>query len=81
MPSENSVLDDPEMIDVRQVAAMLHCSTRHVYRLADAGQMPKPCKLGRLVRWRWCALQEWVADGCHPIQDLLDVNKQIRKKT
>ena len=52
------------LLDVRAVAAELGCSQRHVYRLADAGRMPAPVKLGALVRWRRAELSEWIADGC-----------------
>jgi len=58
-----------ELLDVRRVAALLDCSTRHVYRLADAGRMPRPVRLGSLVRWRRAELEEWIAAGCpnqHP---------------
>ena len=36
------------MLDVQAVAAMLSVSPRTVYRLADAGRMPSPVKLGVL---------------------------------
>ena len=39
------------LLDVKQVAVLLHCSERHVYRLADDRRMPPPMKLGALVRW------------------------------
>lgn len=52
--------------DVRAVAAALDCSTRHVFRLADAGKMPRPIKLGTLVRWRAAEIEDWIADGCPP---------------
>ena len=58
-PREPSVL-----LSVKAVAAMLGCSWRHVYRLADAGRMPRPVKLGALVRWSRAELDQWVADGC-----------------
>ena len=41
-----------ELLDVRAVAGLLDCSARHVYRLSDSGKMPRPVKLGQLVRWR-----------------------------
>ena len=59
--------DDLALLDVQQVAALLHCSTRHVYRLSDAGLMPRPFRLGSLVRWSRRDLDAWIADGCHPI--------------
>ena len=52
------------LLDVRGVAALLGCSPRHVYRLADAGNMPAPVRLGTLVRWQRQALEAWLAAGC-----------------
>jgi predicted DNA-binding transcriptional regulator AlpA len=55
------------LLDVRAVAALLNCSPRHVYRLADGGQMPPPVKLGSLVRWKLDGpggLREWIDAGC-----------------
>jgi excisionase family DNA binding protein len=54
------------LLDVRAVAALLDCSTRHVYRLSDAGGMPPPVRLGALVRWRRQDLDAWLAGGCRP---------------
>lgn len=53
-----------ELLDVRTVAALLGCSSRHVYRLADGGRMPRPIKLGSLVRWRRAELRAWIDAGC-----------------
>lgn len=55
-----------QLLDVRAVAALLDCSPRHVYRLADAGHMPPPVRLGALVRWRRQDLDAWLAGGCKP---------------
>jgi len=52
------------LLDVRQVAEMLGCSSRHIYRLSDAGRMPAPVRLGALVRWSRSAVEAWIADGC-----------------
>ncbi len=58
-----------ELLDVRAVAALLGgCSTRHVYRLTDAGRMPRPVKLGALVRWRRAELSDWLSAGCPPVR-------------
>ncbi len=53
-----------QLLDVADVAAMLGVSGRHVYRLADAGRMPRPVKLGGSVRWSRAAILEWIANGC-----------------
>ena len=52
------------LLDVQQVGALLNCSPRHIYRLADAGKMPAPVKLGALVRWSRAAIEAWIAAGC-----------------
>jgi excisionase family DNA binding protein len=57
-----------QLLDVRAVAALLDCSARHIYRLADAGRMPAPVRLGSLVRWRRAELLDWIADGCPPVR-------------
>lgn len=52
------------LIDVNDLAAMLQCSPRHVWRMADAGKMPRPYKIGALCRWDRAAIESWIADGC-----------------
>jgi excisionase family DNA binding protein len=56
------------LLDVRAVAALLDCSSRHVYRMADAGQMPPPIRLGSLVRWRRQEILDWLAEGAKPVR-------------
>jgi excisionase family DNA binding protein len=60
--------DTPALLDVQAVAHLLHCSTRHVRRLADGGRMPAPLRVGSLLRWRRTDLDVWLADGCRPIR-------------
>ena len=66
----SAVVSEPAaLLTVRQVAALLGCSSRHVYRLADRGVMPRPTKLGDvLVRWNRTEIEAWIADGCKPIR-------------
>ncbi len=52
------------MLSVDDVAIMLNCSTRHIWRLADSGRMPRPVKLGNLRRWRRVTLEGWLEEGC-----------------
>ena len=54
----------PVLLDVSEVAGILKCSARHVYRLAYSGRMPKPLKLGALARWNREAVEQWLAAGC-----------------
>ncbi len=56
--------------DVKAVGQMLDCSTRHVYRMADAGRMPVPLRLGSLVRWDLEEIDRWIAVGCPPVRKM-----------
>ena len=63
--ADSQLASSAELLDVKTVAELLGgCSTRHVYRLADAGRMPKPVKLGSLIRFRRAELQAWIDAGC-----------------
>jgi excisionase family DNA binding protein len=68
MPSTDPLTPPPDapprLLDVHAVASLLDCSPRHVYRLSDGGHMPRPLRLGSLVRWDRSALEQWIADGC-----------------
>ncbi|MBI4583068.1 MAG: helix-turn-helix domain-containing protein [Planctomycetes bacterium] len=68
--------EPPALLDVEDVARLLTCSTRHVRRLADSGRMPRPLKIGALVRWRRGEIDAWIAAGC-PAR--LEVKKSLRK--
>jgi excisionase family DNA binding protein len=56
--------DPGQLIGVVKVAELLECSARHVYRLADSGRLPRPRKVGSLVRWSVGEIRKWVEDGC-----------------
>jgi predicted DNA-binding transcriptional regulator AlpA len=60
--------DYARLLDVHAVSEMCYCSTRHVYRLSDAGKMPRPVKLGALVRWNRSAIEAWIAAGCPAVR-------------
>ena len=52
------------MLNVGDMAKLLRCSIRTVYRLSDSGRMPRPVKLGALVRWPHDQVESWIAAGC-----------------
>lgn len=70
--SSGSYRDQPVdaggLVDVRTVATLCGCSTRHIRRLTDAGRMPAPVRLGSLIRWRRSDVEAWIADGCRPVR-------------
>ncbi|MCC6486352.1 MAG: helix-turn-helix domain-containing protein [Candidatus Hydrogenedentes bacterium] len=59
---------EKELLSVREVASMLDLCERSVYRMADAGKMPRPLKLGARSLWRRRELQDWVDAGCKPVR-------------
>lgn len=48
---------------LEEVASVLGISPAHVRRLADAGKLPRPIKLGRAVRWRVRDIEGFVESG------------------
>ena len=52
------------MLTVNELAGVLNCSYRTVYRLSDRGQIPSPVRLGGLVRWPRPIIDRWIAEGC-----------------
>ena len=52
------------LMSVGEVADALNCSVRHVYRLFSSGRMPRPVRLGGLVRWPTNSIKAWIDAGC-----------------
>jgi predicted DNA-binding transcriptional regulator AlpA len=55
---------EPLVVDVKSLARMLSCSVRSLWRRLAAGQLPKPVRIGRSVRWELATVREWIAKGC-----------------
>ena len=53
-----------ELLDIKELARLLHVSTRLIWGMRDAGKLPQPVKLNRLCRWRASQIQEWIRQGC-----------------
>jgi len=52
------------LLNCRQVALLLGVSVRSVYRLRDGQRMPRPVRVGTLLRWREGDLRQWLDAGC-----------------
>ena len=63
-PNEKNLPSEALMLTVSGVAALLDCSTKTVYRLADRRRIPRPVRLGKLMRWPRPAFEKWIAEGC-----------------
>lgn len=59
---------DAMLLAVEDVAGLIGCSRRHVYRMADGRQMPAPVKVGALTRWRRDEIDRWISEGCKPLR-------------
>ncbi len=64
LAAPSAAFDAPALLDARGVAALLSVSVRHVRRMETAGELPRPVRLGRAVRWRRAELLDWLAAGC-----------------
>lgn len=51
-------------LNIKQLAAVLGVSSRHIERLDSSGQLPKPLRLGRAKRWRTSEIGAWLEAGC-----------------
>lgn len=56
--------DQGLLIDGKEVARLLDVSPRTIWRLKDSGKMPRPIRLGNLVRWSYDEIKEWIELGC-----------------
>lgn len=63
------------LIDVRAVAEMCGVSVWLLYKMAGNGRMPKPIKIGRLLRWKRRDVERWIAGGCRRV-----ASKKIQEK-
>lgn len=62
-PSPPPAADAALLLDAAGVAALLGVSVRHVRRMADAGEFPRPVAVGtKLKRWPRTAVLAWVEE-------------------
>lgn len=51
---------------VEQLAELLQCSARHVWRLSDQNKIPGKLRIGRLVRFSRPQVDAWLAGKPKP---------------
>ena len=52
------------LLTVREVASRLGISSRQVWKLQSAGQIPRCVRLGGSVRWRSTDIDQFISNGC-----------------
>ncbi len=65
----NAIESERLALTAVETAKLLGVSTRHIWKLHAAGQLPQPVRLGRSVRWRRKELLAWLEAGC-PARDV-----------
>jgi len=59
----------PKLLGVQTVSRILGCSAAHVYGLVYDNRLPRPMKVGHMVRWKATgpgSIAEWIALGFPP---------------
>lgn len=56
------------LISAAEAAMRLSVSKATLHKLVAVGAVPKPIHLGRRALWRVEELEEWVRDGCPPVE-------------
>lgn len=64
--------DTPSLIGVESFAQLMDVSPRTIRRRLTENKVPKPIRLGRLVKWLRKEVEEWIAAKC---PDLTRVQK------
>lgn len=61
--------DEALLMNTREVAKLLTVSERTVFAMQTSGEMPKPVRIGRAVRWGRDEIKAWVDEGCPPASE------------
>lgn len=69
MNQPDSQPEPPRLVPASWLAKYLGVSRATLFRLRAAGRMPKPVKVGGIVRWRVEDVREWVDAGCPPLNE------------
>ena len=57
----------PLLLGAKETATLLSISRTSFHRLRTQGLVPMPVRLGRRCLWRVEELQQWVKEGCPPV--------------
>ena len=75
MTEAQNQIESARLLTVKAVAAMLTVSSRHVYRMADSGKMPRPVKLGGSIRWDREVVENWIKESCPSVRHVKHVSR------
>ena len=69
----------PQLLNVKEVTAMLNISQRHLWRMKATGKFPKSVKVGECVRWLLSDIEAWLEMEC-PSQRQFENRKTAQRK-
>ena len=78
-PTAQNVAAESIMLTADGVATLLACSSRTVYRLTNEGCIPRPARIGGMIRWPRESFEQWIADGCPAPMEGRTQRKQAAK--
>lgn len=61
MLKTHPLFDSSSLVRAKEIAAYVGCSPKHIRKLSERGEFPKPVKAGRLLRWSRQAVERWLA--------------------
>lgn len=54
-----------KLLSVADLAQLVGCSTRNIYRMIEAEEVPEPIRPGgRMIRWPDSVIEKWISAGC-----------------
>ncbi len=56
------------LLTARDVATRCQLCQRQIFKLASAGRLPRPLKVGRSTRWRESEITSWIENGCRMLE-------------
>ena len=60
LPSLRTRAYPPDFVDAEELAYRLSCSKSTVSSYVARGLLPKPTRIGDLVRWRWATVEKFI---------------------
>jgi len=79
MENTMTTITKTQLLRARELAAILHVSQRHVWRISKVGKLPRPVKVGKCVRWLQSDIETWLDMGC-PSQKQFQKRKAAQNK-
>ena len=62
-------MNEANLIGTKEVAEMLGCSVRQIYRLITEKKILAPIEIRGLRRWKKAELLQWIDAGCPAVNE------------